>query len=235
MRRRFGVSAGAEAQLRKFVAENDHHSARRALARCFAQAIGKGAVDGNGLSEQREQLRNLFDYPNRSALEPSAFMPENLRESTTFRRFTIAPGAKVEVIPYEFHIDTADPRPFIDVRLNKLPAENAFVRLAIARFQPNSIAACHLSEVTLVDFIQISPDRTVVLWRDHTDWLERTLKLRVHCGQSVPFASDSKLQVRVFKEMRTHGWAPAPEVTWTPDDTPRSCERRRENGGKPPV
>ncbi len=38
-----------------------------------------------------------------------------------------------------------------------------FVRLAVARLQPSSIADCHLSAVALTDFVQIAPHRTVTL------------------------------------------------------------------------
>ncbi|HTO03813.1 MAG TPA: hypothetical protein VL069_08935, partial [Opitutus sp.] len=40
-----------------------------------------------------------------------------------------------------------------------------FIRLALARFQPFSIADCHLSRVVLMDFVQLVPDRTLdVRW-----------------------------------------------------------------------
>jgi hypothetical protein len=42
-----------------------------------------------------------------------------------------------------------------------------FVRLALARFQPNSVPNAHLSRVVLADFAQIAPDRSLnIVFRD---------------------------------------------------------------------
>ncbi|MBI2322219.1 MAG: hypothetical protein HYU88_09075 [Chloroflexi bacterium] len=38
-----------------------------------------------------------------------------------------------------------------------------FVRLALARFQPNSVSGAHLSRVVLADFAQLTPDRSATL------------------------------------------------------------------------
>lgn len=50
---------------------------------------------------------------------------------------------------------------FCDVLLDPQRAYFPFVRLALARFQPNSIPHAHLSAVTLSDFCQVVPHRTL--------------------------------------------------------------------------
>jgi len=48
---------------------------------------------------------------------------------------------------------------YVDVIIDKVPAYNTFVRLALARYQPNSIFDSTMSNVILAPFIQLRPDR----------------------------------------------------------------------------
>ncbi|HPW17730.1 MAG TPA: hypothetical protein PLP83_05060 [Candidatus Aminicenantes bacterium] len=50
-----------------------------------------------------------------------------------------------------------------DIEIEPRAAYFPFVRLALARFQPVSVAGAHLSKVVTADFIQLVPDRTVSL------------------------------------------------------------------------
>jgi hypothetical protein len=50
-----------------------------------------------------------------------------------------------------------------DVVLNAGSAYFPFVRLALVRYQPNSIAKAHISRVVMTDFIQLVPDRTAAV------------------------------------------------------------------------
>jgi len=52
---------------------------------------------------------------------------------------------------------------FADVQIDLGPTYFPFVRLALARFQPDSIADAYLSRVTLADVTQIAPDRKVTI------------------------------------------------------------------------
>ncbi|MDQ1651685.1 MAG: hypothetical protein QOI35_885 [Cryptosporangiaceae bacterium] len=49
---------------------------------------------------------------------------------------------------------------FCDVELTPGQAHQPFVRLALARFQPNSLVGAEISHVVLADFAQLAPDRT---------------------------------------------------------------------------
>ncbi len=48
---------------------------------------------------------------------------------------------------------------YVDVIVNRVPAYNTFVRLALARYQPNSLASRRVSKVILAPFLQLLPDR----------------------------------------------------------------------------
>jgi hypothetical protein len=54
-------------------------------------------------------------------------------------------------------------RCWCDIQLDPGSSYTPFIRLAVARFQPSSIADCHLSAVALTDFVQIAPHRSVTL------------------------------------------------------------------------
>jgi len=43
------------------------------------------------------------------------------------------------------------------------------VRLALARYQPQSVPGAHLSRVVLVDFVQLMPDRSASITFDPID------------------------------------------------------------------
>ncbi len=49
---------------------------------------------------------------------------------------------------------------FVDLRIDPAEAYRPFVRLALARYQPASVDGLELSAVSLVDVVQVEPDRT---------------------------------------------------------------------------
>jgi hypothetical protein len=55
---------------------------------------------------------------------------------------------------------------FADIVLDGGTAYFPFVRLALVRYQPNSIARAHISRVALTDFIQLVPDRAAAVTVD---------------------------------------------------------------------
>ena len=50
---------------------------------------------------------------------------------------------------------------YVDVAMDPGRTMWAFVRLAVARYQPSSVAGCHLSAPVRCDFVQLPPERTV--------------------------------------------------------------------------
>jgi hypothetical protein len=69
----------------------------------------------------------------------------------------------IGVAPYPVSYDATRSLWYADVTLNVGAAYFPFVRLALARYQPNSIADAHLSPIVLSDFAQLPPDRTLQL------------------------------------------------------------------------
>ena len=66
----------------------------------------------------------------------------------------------VGVVGFKPVFDKPGKRWFADIEMHAGQAYFPFVRLAVARFQPESIAGVHLSSVVLTDFVQIVPERT---------------------------------------------------------------------------
>jgi hypothetical protein len=77
---------------------------------------------------------------------------------------TDVPVPKVDIVAYPVDFDPERDRWVADVQFgpNGLP-ENTwpFLRLALVRFQPQSLTGCHLSPVTIAPFVQVPPTRTI--------------------------------------------------------------------------
>ncbi len=58
---------------------------------------------------------------------------------------------------------------YCDIELDMGEAYFPFVRLALARYQPQSVPNAHLSRVVLVDFVQLMPDRSASITFDPID------------------------------------------------------------------
>jgi hypothetical protein len=78
-----------------------------------------------------------------------------------------APGARVTVVGHKVEYDPDRQLWFSDVQINYGKAYYPFVRLALARYQPNSLKTdkgdCKLSRVVLAEFAQLAPHRTATL------------------------------------------------------------------------
>ncbi|HEV2707287.1 MAG TPA: hypothetical protein VGV59_15305, partial [Pyrinomonadaceae bacterium] len=70
-------------------------------------------------------------------------------------------GSPVSVAPHAVGYDEVRRLWYCDIEINPGDSYFPFVRLALARYQPNSIAGVHLSRVVLADFVQLAPGRTV--------------------------------------------------------------------------
>jgi hypothetical protein len=78
-------------------------------------------------------------------------------------------GPKVAVAGHAVGYDEARQLWYCDIELDPGSAYYPFLRLALARYQPMSVAGADgdvkLSRVVLADFVQLAPDRTAVLTR----------------------------------------------------------------------
>lgn len=67
----------------------------------------------------------------------------------------------VDVAAHKVEYDTSRKLWYADIVLAPKESYNPFVRLALARYQPNSVGDASLSRVVLCDFMQLLPDRTL--------------------------------------------------------------------------
>ncbi len=74
-------------------------------------------------------------------------------------------GQKGRIISHAVSFDPQRRLWFADVALSITTEEWPFVRLALVRYQPQSVSGCHLSEIVLTDYAQLPPNRTVTAQR----------------------------------------------------------------------
>ncbi|MEO7589095.1 MAG: hypothetical protein ABIS84_13840, partial [Arachnia sp.] len=72
---------------------------------------------------------------------------------------------EVRVLGYQPEYDEASGRWFVDVAIQETPALWPFIRLAVARYQPDSIDGYSLSPVALAHWVQPLPTRTLTVTR----------------------------------------------------------------------
>jgi len=72
-------------------------------------------------------------------------------------------GAKVQVAGHEVDFDHQKGMWFADVKVDIPPSYWPFIRMAVARYQPFSIAGAELSRMVLADFVRLAPDRTATV------------------------------------------------------------------------
>ena len=74
-------------------------------------------------------------------------------------------GQQVVVLGYEPQYSAARRMWYVDVAIDSGSTFWPFVRLAVARYQPDSIPGCHLSAPVQCDFVQLTPERTTSVSR----------------------------------------------------------------------
>ena len=79
------------------------------------------------------------------------------------------PGKVVDVAAHAVQYDADRRLWYSDIYVSGGPAYYPFVRLALARCQPKSLAGCELSRLVLADFAQLAPDRVVTVAFDPTN------------------------------------------------------------------
>jgi hypothetical protein len=84
-----------------------------------------------------------------------------LAPKLTLAEFNDDPNETVLVAPHEVEFDESRGLWYCDIKINMPDEYFPFVRLALARYQHNSLEHCHLSRIVRAEFIQLTPDRTV--------------------------------------------------------------------------
>ena len=106
-----------------------------------------------------------------------------------------------------------------------------FIRLALARYQPQSIANAHLSRVVLVDFAQLMPDRSASITFDPIDTTSLQLAVNglTYAGpntaimiailQTQPVGSGDLAWVPIAEFQMTAHTFGGPDTLWTAEVT----------------
>jgi hypothetical protein len=105
---------------------------------------------------------------------------------------------------------------YSDIEFANPGAYMPFVRLALARYQPSSIAGVELSHVVLADFAQLAPDRSASLTLDPATPTQARLVVGGLAPQG-PATSviDVAVEARVPGIVSDLGWASAPNTAVT--------------------
>lgn len=142
---------------------------------------------------------------------------------------TLVDDEMVVVAGHEVAYDPDRQLWFSDIVLEAGTAYTPFIRLALARFQPHSLAGCHLSPVVLAEFAQLAPDRaaSVVVSR------EDPTQVQVSLTGPGPEELDTdiprgRVLVTVEERRPNPGLYPDDELTWTPVSAPVELSGTRE-------
>jgi hypothetical protein len=120
---------------------------------------------------------------------------------------------------------------YCDIEIDPHDAYYPFVRLALARFQPVSVAGAHLSKVVTADFIQLAPDRTVSLAFNRSNLQEMNITVS---GASYVQAAAGSGPGEIEVALETRSLALPEEVGWT--EVPKTAvtlKAGRATGGEP--
>lgn len=193
------------------------------LARDLSKAIAEGSI--SEIVAARKRLRI-----NLELIGEEIFDEKGNGEKGDFRSVPEQGNSgKRWVIPYRPEYDKVKEMCYCDIRIQDVPVDHPFIRLAVSRFQPHSLKGKELSPSVLLDFVQLAPDRTLTLWRDLKANPENRDVLRVIISgtTSNPIASDQKFEVAVHVQLPSGEWQSASgdaggnkEITWEKDNAP---------------
>jgi hypothetical protein len=105
---------------------------------------------------------------------------------------------------------------YCDIEMNMGEAYFPFVRLALARYQPQSVTNAHLSRVVLVDFAQLMPDRSASITFDPID----TTSVQLAVNGLTYTGPTAAIMIAIVQTQPIGGgdlaWVPVAETPLTP-------------------
>jgi hypothetical protein len=102
-------------------------------------------------------------------LSPNDFKDEGQQEPVKRTGLTLSEVAgSFSIAAYNVGWDKQRRLWYCDIEIDVGQSYFPFVRLALARYQPNSIAGAELSRVVMTDFAQLAPERTVTISKSAT-------------------------------------------------------------------
>jgi hypothetical protein len=143
----------------------------------------------------------------------------NFREGRAFDSVLLPdqPRFSVTIVGYPVHDDEG--RHYSDVLLDPTTSYYPFVRLALTRFQPDSLRGRECSTVVLTDFTQLTPTRSVTVQRRQPRVLDVAVSGLTHRSATDPAvlgASDrTGTRVKVTVQRRIRGTSD--DAGWLPD------------------
>lgn len=127
------------------------------------------------------------------------------------------PDTKVCVAGHAVEYDLTRKLWYCDLNINTMDAYYPFIRLALTRYQPKSVDNAHFSQIVLMDFIQIAPDRLFSIQKDISD----PMKLMVSLSGPSYLSSNETLGGEVEVQLETKDsilsereWLPVPNATY---------------------
>jgi len=151
-------------------------------------------------------------FPGADRYAPSVSLHEAVRNGRGD-----ATSARVAVAAYTPRFDEGRQALYCDVEIHPVPSYFAFVRLALVRYQPNSLDGVEISPVMVADFAQLLPDRAVTVRRRPDD--RRTLAVEIFGTGSGGGAAGRQNQISVAIETRCN--ALGGEFVWSNDPAVR--------------
>jgi hypothetical protein len=146
--------------------------------------------------------------------------PEHFRRSVAVGeglRLTEFPQDQVTIVGHEVEFDSARDLWTCDLELDLGDAYTPFVRLAIVRYQPASLAGSHVSSVAVAQIAQVTPERvvTLVAASDDPRSLSLVLSGAIHGAAwqagALPFPYGSEVEVYVEERVDS---IPDAELGW---------------------
>ena len=121
------------------------------------------------------------------------------------------PPMPVTICAFEVKPDISRQLWYCDIEMDPGTAYFPFVRLALVRYQVNSIRGAHLSPVVLADFAQLVPDRTASVVMNPKDPNQALVTVA-----GVPGTAGSQRQSKIEVEVEEANPAIGGELGWTP-------------------
>lgn len=135
----------------------------------------------------------------------------------------------VNVAGHEVGFDSDRDLWFCDLEVDPGPAYTPFIRLALARWQPESIGDAALSRVALADFVQLAPDRFAAVAFDEADDTLVAVSLNgpTHTATEASDGSDPGSARVIVEERRTDFEG---DLAWSPVGQPVDLAASLFNG-----
>jgi hypothetical protein len=158
-------------------------------------------------------------------LPPSPVQARGLEQAATTMRLrdTLLSAASLWSPPLPVTICAFDVKPdpvrqlwYCDIEMDPGTAYFPFVRLALARYQVNSVPHAHLSPVVQADFVQLVPDRacSIVRAQDAKDtFIVSVVGTTANIGQTRSAQVEISLEERNTNLPEELGWAAVPSST----------------------